>query len=218
MIPGCKVIADSSDRPTWLAARQNYVGSSDVAAMLGESKYMDRAQLIMLKAGLAEPFQGNETTRHGMYMEPYFIGAARGEFGWVLEPYGLLVEDRECPALAATPDFVARTPWGLALVQTKFVTSQAQEDVKPRRDGKPSEAAFANGAPLYYQLQQQAELACTGLEWNALLVLHAAGAGFKLRSYLTRRHAGVVSRLRAEATRLMADVEALKAGHIRRTA
>lgn len=213
-----KVVADSRDRDAWLAARKNYVCSSECAAMLGESKYQDRAALVMLKAGLAEPFLGNETTRHGLYMEPYFIGAAKGEFGWELEPFGKLVEDAECSALAATPDFIMTTPYGRALVQTKFVTSQAHEDVRPRKDGKPSEAAFAGGAPLYYQLQQQAELACTGLEWSSLLVLHAAGAGFKLRSYVTRRHEAVIARLRAEAPKVLADAMTLKAGEIRRTA
>lgn len=184
--------------------------------MLGESKYQDRAALVMLKAGLAEPFAGNETTRHGQYLEEgYFPIAAKREFGWDLEPFGKLVEDEFCPFLAATPDFIMTTPYGRALVQTKSATSQAAEDCKARKDGKPSEAAYANGAPLYYVLQQQAELACTGLEWSSLLVFHAAGGSFKLRSYVTRRHEGVIARLRAEAPRLMADAIALKSGGLR---
>jgi predicted phage-related endonuclease len=211
-----RIVADSADRTAWLAARQNYVCSSEVAAMLGESKYQDRAALVMLKAGLAEPFTGNETTRHGQYLEEgYFPIAAKREFGWVLEPFGKLVEDAVCPQLAATPDFIMTTPYGRALVQTKSATSQAAEDCKPRRDGTPSEATYANGAPLYYVLQQQAELACTGLEWSSLLVFHAAGGGFKLRSYVTRRHEAVIARIRAEAPKVMAEAECLKAGNVR---
>lgn len=226
MIPGCKVIADSADRPTWLAARQNYVCGSEVAQMLcegyaprAEDKAQQRGQLVMLKAGLAEPFQGNETTHIGQLMEDHlFVPMALELLGWRLEKCGLLLEDPACSSLASTPDFIVHTPWGMGVVQTKSANAAAQEDCKPRRDGTPSEATYATGAPIYHALQIQAELACTGLEWGALLVLHTSGNSKKLRPYAVRRHDGVVSRLRAEATRLMADVEALKAGHIRRTA
>lgn len=214
-----EVVADSAHREAWLAARMNFVCSSECAGMLGESKYQDRASLVMAKAGLSDPWLGSETTRHGQYLEEsYFPLAALREFGWKLEPFGLLVRDSVCPQLAATPDFIMTTPYGRALVQTKATTSQAAEDCKPRKNGAPSEAAYANGAPLFYILQQQAELACTGLEWSALLVLHAAGAGFKLRSYVTRRHEAVIARIRAEAPRVMADAMTLKAGQIVRVA
>jgi predicted phage-related endonuclease len=210
-----RIIADSKDRDAWLAARMNFVCSSECAAMLGESKYQDRAALVMAKAGLGDPWVGNETTRHGQYLEEsYFPLAAQREFGWKLEPFGLLVRDAVCPQLAATPDFIMHTPYGRALVQTKATTSQAAEDCKPRKNGAPSEAAYANGAPLFYQLQQMAELACTGLEWSALLVLHAAGAGFKLRSYVTRRHELVIAKIRREAPRVLEEAAALRSGRI----
>ena len=216
-----KVVADSRDRDAWLAARQRYVCGSETAAMLEEGRGDNntRAQLVMAKAGLVEPWAGNETTRHGMYLEhDYFPRAARAEFGWQLEFCGLLIEDPACPQLAATPDYMMETPFGTALVQAKVTTASAQEDVRPRKDGKPSEAVYANGAPLAYQLQIQAELAVTGLQWVALLVLHAAGGALKLRAYCVRRHDGVIARIRAEAPRVMADAMALKAGQIVRVA
>lgn len=181
-----------------------------------------RGQLVMLKAGLATPFAGNESTRIGQIMERVLFAPLTRELlsddgfpllGWTLEPFGMLVEDAECSSLAATPDFLVHTPWGTGVVQTKDTTAQAQEDCKAtRKDGKPSEAAYAQGAPLYYELQLQAELACTGLEWGCLLVLHAAGGGKKLRPYASRRHEGVIARLRSEAVSLMVDVERLRRG------
>jgi predicted phage-related endonuclease len=221
-----RIVADSRDRAAWLAARERYVCGSEVAQMLCSGyaakeaeQAQQRAQLVMLKAGMATPFAGNESTRIGQLMEEHlFAPMARELLGWHLEPFGKLVEDAACSALAATPDFLLRTPWGLGVVQTKDTTAQAQEDCKPRRDGSPSEAAYASGAPLYYALQLQAELACTGLEWGALLVLHSAGGGKKLRSYPLRRHEGVIARIRAEAPRVLADAAALKAGKIERVA
>jgi hypothetical protein len=107
-----------------------------------------------------------------------------------------------------------RAPWGLTVVQTKDTTAAAQEDCRPRRDGSPSEAAYASGPPLYYTLQVQAELACMGLEWGALLVLHAAQGAKKLRAYPVRRHDGAIKRIRDEAVLTMLDVERLKQGKV----
>jgi hypothetical protein len=221
-----KVICDSANRELWLAARMAYVCGSEVSAMLcegyaakGDDKAQQRGQLVMLKAGLVAPWVGNESSRIGQLMESHlFVPMAKELLGWTLEPFGKLIEDELCPSLAATPDFMMHTPYGLAIVQTKDTTASAQEDCKARRDGSPSEAAYANGPPLYYALQMQAELACTGLEWGALLVLHSANGGKKLRAYATRRHAGVIARIRAEAPKVMADAMTLKAGQIRRTA
>lgn len=186
--------------------------------MLGEGRGENntRAQLVMLKAGLALPWEGNETTETGQALEDsgFFQLRARQKWGWQMRPCGLLIEDPVCPQLAATPDFLMDTPWGSAVVQTKGTTSQAQEDTKAKKNGQPSEATYANGIPFYYQLQIQAELAVTGLQWGALLVLHAASGMFKLRSYPVRRHDLVIARLRAEAPKVIAEAEALKAGRI----
>lgn len=221
-----RVICDSRDRDRWLAERMSRVCGSEVASMLcegyaskNEDKAQQRGQLVMLKAGLAEPWKGNESSRIGQLMEQYlFAPMARELLNWTLEPFGMLVEDEACPSLAATPDFLIHLPWGTGVVQTKDSSAGAQEDCRPRRDGTPSEATYVNGPPLYYVLQVQAELACTGLEWGALLVLHTAGGGKKLRPYCIRRHEGVISRLRAEAPKVLADAAALKAGCNRRTA
>lgn len=210
-------IVHSSDRETWLATRKRYLCSSEAAAALGENPYTPRAQLVMEKAGLAEPWTGNEQTLLGRAFEPGFVEAAKEKWGWQLEPMGWLIRDSVSPYLAATPDFVARTPWGKCAVQTKVTCSAAQEDCKPvRRDGTPSTAAYAFGAPVHYQIQQMAELACLGpdWEWSALLVCHGCPPGWKLRSYLARRHEGVIWKIRGEAERFMRDVEALREGRM----
>jgi predicted phage-related endonuclease len=211
-----KVVCDSRERGRWLAERMLRVCGSEVAAMLGEGKGENntRAQLVMLKAGLAEPWSGNETSETGRDMEDsgFFALRARRKWGWELQPCGLLTEDPVCSVHAATPDFLLTTPWGTAVVNAKTTTSQAREDVKPRRDGKPSEAAYAHWIPMHIQLQLQSEMAATGTRLSAALVLHASGGEFKLRAYWMPRHEPVIALIRAEAVRLMAEVESLKAG------
>jgi hypothetical protein len=215
-----KIVADSRNREAWLAARMNYVCGSEVAAMMDVARSdFDRAALVMAKAGLSEPWKGNETSRHGQYLEvDYYPRAARAELGWLLEHHGMLVEDPECSSLASTPDYTMQTPYGLAVVQAKFTTAQAAEDCKPRKDGSPSEAAYAHGLPLYFALQLQAEMACLGASMGALLVLHASGGALKLRPYPCMRHEGAIAQIRKAAPLVLADAAALKAGKIKRTA
>lgn len=213
------VVADSTkDRAGWLLARQAYVCGSEVAAMLGEGAGDNntRAQLVMLKAGLAEPWAGNESSETGRDLEEsgFYQLRAKRKWGWNLRPCGLLLRDTVCPQLAATPDFILDTQCGPAVVQAKGSNAQAQEDCKPLKSGAPSTAAYASGPPIYYVLQIQAELACTGLEWGALLVLHAAAGAWKLRAYPVRRHEALIARIRAEAPKVLAEAEALKAGRI----
>ena len=216
-ITGIRTGISSDNREAWLAARKQYVCGSEVAAMLGESPYADatRGSVVMEKAGLADPFVGTEQTKLGNYLEPAVAEFVRREWGWVLIRCGELIRDAESECLAATPDYLVLTPWGIGSVQIKCTVAMAQEDCKPRKDGQPSTAAYANGAPLHHQLQQQAELACLGLEWSTLLVLHAAGPGMKVRAYSTRRHEGVIARIRGEAAALMAEVKALREGQVK---
>ncbi len=221
-----KIIADSRDREAWLAARRELFGSSDCADLL-RAGYVDKKLsdaevaaagntayklVIMRKAGMAEEFQGNETTEMGKDFEPSFVNMAKRKWGWNMVPFGMLVQDRVCPRLGATPDFIVDSPWGRGLVQTKLTTAQAQEDCKPQKNGDPSTATYANGPPSYYLVQKQAELAVMDLEWNSLLVLHCANGQFKGRLYPVRRHDGVIERIRYEATRAWELVERLKNG------
>lgn len=216
-ITGVRTGISSDNREAWLAARKQYVCGSEVAAMLVESPYADatRGSVVMEKCGLADPFIGTEQTKLGNYLEPAVAEFATREWGWILIRCGELIADSECPYLAATPDYLVLTPWGVASVQIKCTVAMAQEDCKPRKNGEPSTASYAQGAPLHHQLQQQAELACLGLEWSTLLVLHAAGAGMKVRSYPVRRHEGVIARIRSEAAALMGEVKAVLEGQVK---
>lgn len=171
---------------------------------------MTREDLLLEKAGLKPAWEGSEQTDLGLDLEPAIAKAASRKWGWHLEAHGALKVDPWCQYLASTPDYIAITPWGDAVVQIKLTTCQPTEDCKPRKNGEPSTARYAAGAPLDYQLQVQAELACTGLEWGCLLVLHACAPHFKLRAYPVRRHEGAIARIRTEAAVFMGDVHATK--------
>ncbi len=101
-----RIIADSRDKAAWLAARRELFGSSDCADLL-RAGYVDKKitgymeyesalntaykLVIMRKAGLAEEFQGNETTEMGNDFEPGFVNMAKRKWGWNIVPFGMLV-------------------------------------------------------------------------------------------------------------------------------
>ena len=202
----------SGEREAWLAERMRYVTASDVASLLGENKHKTRESLMLEKRGLLAGFKGNEYTELASEFEEPLFKVARRRYGWSLFANGLeLHVDKECPRHAATPDAIMVTPWGLAVVQTKWSTCQAQKDIKPvTKSGKPSEAIYLNGPPLNYQLQVQSEMACTGFEHAVLLVMHTCPPkGLTLVPYYIPRHTGAISRIRREVNLFWNEIEGL---------
>ena len=200
----------SDNRTKWLAARTELATASDVAAMLGESPYQTRAELMMIKAGLADAFVGSESTDIALALESSVADLARARWGWSLQRVGVLMIDPVAPRLGATPDYAGEAPWGAYNCQIKITQSLPTDGVKAPKSGKPSTAAFAAGPPLHMQLQVQAEMAVTGLGHSALLVLHTSPLA--LRSYYVPRHEGVIARIRAEVDVFWKEVESLKEG------
>lgn len=193
-------------RDAWLLQRKQFVTASDVAALLGESPYKTRDQLRMEKLGLADEQPTEEHMEIALALEPAILEMARVRFGWDTHHNQDLHIDGTCPRLAATPDAWMETPYGTTLVQVKVTRSAAQEDCQPfTKGGKPSTAAFLNGAPLNYQLQVQAEMAVMGCKHAVVLALHTAP--LKLRSYYVARHDGAIACIRSEVTKFWAEIE-----------
>jgi putative phage-type endonuclease len=195
-------LVSQDDRAAWLEARKQHLCSSEVAGALGESEYVTREQLLLEKAGLADARPGDERMELSLALEPFVAERARLKFGWHLEPHGVLTADKECPQLAATPDFTMWTPWGDATVQVKVTASKPWDQVK-KHGGQP---------PLMYQIQVMAEMAVLGYQHSVLLVLHLMP--LTLRAYYVARHDGAIARIRREASAFMADVAALKQGRL----
>ncbi len=200
---------DDFYREYWLRQRHDRITASDVATLLGESKHHSRADLIDRKSTRYDQLAhySSESTDLGTELEPAILEIAKRRHGWALSRNYTLLLDLRCPRLGATPDAFLSSPWGEAVVQVKFTSCQPPERCKTaRKDGKPSEAAFAFGAPLDYQIQIQAELAVTGLDHGVLLVLHSAG-GFALRAYYVPRHEAVIERIRREVVAAWSEIE-----------
>lgn len=190
------------NRAEWLEERRKYITASDCGALMGVSDYKSRDQLRMEKAGLGDEFQGSELTDLALDLEPFVAEQARRRWGWNMTPHGVLTVDPKCQHLAATPDFLCDGPFATFNVQVKVTMVKPYETVKK----------YGNAPPLHYLYQVQAELACLGLEYGCLLVLHTAP--LCLRSYPIKANHVLQQKIRKEASKLMLEVEALKAGRV----
>lgn len=206
------------------AQRSNLITASVMARLLckgyaknEEDRAGQRAQLIREKAGLVEPWAGNETTELATLLEDAVILAARQRFGWDIRPHGRTMIDPQCAHHGATPDATVGMPFassGFYVCNVKVSGSAAQEDIIPtKKDGSESTAAFLSGCPEYYRIQLQSEICCTGALGGILLVLHhSAQKGLKLRHYMVPRDEEMMATIRREVHVAWFEIEALRSG------
>ena len=58
----------------WLDARQQGIGGSDIATLLGHNPYATPLQLWRIKMGMeTDPFTGNYATKRGQHMERFLL-------------------------------------------------------------------------------------------------------------------------------------------------
>jgi putative phage-type endonuclease len=192
----------STEHEAWLEQRKRYLTASDVAAVLGENPYCTREQVIAEKCGLARDEPDHDARVRmalGTHLEDGIAETAREVFGWDLQKHGQLTADLVEPRLAATPDYFMATPWGHVNIQVKMTRAYHR--------GKSGWGV--KGPPLHYQIQVQAEMACTMTSHSVLLVCHAGE--LSLRSYYVPRHEATIARIRAEVAKAWKEIEAWKA-------
>lgn len=97
---------EEARKQAWLLKRRDYIASSDVAAILGLSKWTSPLQVWLDKKGLAEPSPGNEFMEWGNRLQGPILDAYAERFEARLlhaDPWTLEV-DTEQPRLASSFD------------------------------------------------------------------------------------------------------------------
>jgi hypothetical protein len=151
------ILASSTDRPAWLAARQGGVTATDVAR-LARGGAGTWAAVRAEKAGTARDFH-NAAMQHGIDREGKILEFASAAFG--LEPCGDLHAADDEPRFLATPDAISATEIGevKTTVHDWDVLSDApgryidqmlwQMRVTGRRRGRLVFEPHENGVPVY---------------------------------------------------------------------
>jgi len=130
----------------WLSWRSKGIGASDVAPLMGFTRYKSLFQLWAEKTGIAEPFAGNEHTRRGNLLEPLVRDRYNLENMCNLQP--ALFEYKEWPILRASLDGIDSI--GKHILEIKCPL------------GKDHETAMGGKIPEQYVYQIQTQLLVSG--------------------------------------------------------
>ena len=154
--------SESERRAAWLADRRTCITATDVAAILGLSRWSSPIQIYMDKKGLLEGGE-NESMRWGRRLERP-----------ILEAYS---DVKQIPIAFADPYQLLRCPT-LSLLGATLDARWLEGDTRPvdaknvrQFDGALWGEAGSDEFPIYYQLQLMVQMMVTGAPFADLAVL-----------------------------------------------
>ena len=171
------------DRASWLEGRQNGIGASEAAAVLGESPFTTATKLWRLKTGLDKPrdLSGKTVVERGNRMEP----ALRTMFQ-ALYPE-LTLEYHQFDML-----YQADKPYLYATLDGELLTKDHRRGVLEIKTATMSNALswdrWRDAVPDHYYIQILHQLLATGYSFAVLFAaLFDLHGGISLRTYAFKR-------------------------------
>jgi putative phage-type endonuclease len=161
------VLADAGDmsEEDWKDLRNNSVGSSDTAAVMGMGRYGSPLEVWEAKTG-RHTKEMNYAMSLGHVMEPVILGLAGDEIGMPVQKPDLVLQHPEIPEMTCNLDGIATNPYGeVFIVEAKHAGSYLKSELEIWwQHGIPKQGSATEG--WWVQVQQQ--MAVTGIE-NAYL-------------------------------------------------
>lgn len=150
----------------WHELRAKHVGGSEVPDLFGCGYHTEFETWHVKRGSLPRAIAlDNERMCIGRHVEPGIAGAAGELFGYELVKATDYFTDEECPGLGATPDYFLLRDGVELPAEVKNASWGAFKD-----DWIIHEDGFTE-PPLRFQLQVQAQLACTGAPSGLLIAL-----------------------------------------------
>lgn len=97
------IVIQAITREEWLAERQNYLGGTDVAAIVGKSKWKTPLDVFLEKTGQKKDVVAARKAEAGLVLEPLIRGWYAEEIGKPIAP-GRTIRDPQCPFLGVNTD------------------------------------------------------------------------------------------------------------------
>jgi putative phage-type endonuclease len=160
---------DATQRAEWLEARRVGIGGSDAATLFDANPYQSRLGLYYDKIGQGEPDDGkSEAAMWGTLLEPAVRAAYEMRTGRRVRE-GLVMArhpEPDVPLIANTDGTIDPVP-----EYSGFGVYEGKVSFQPGRTTATAGGlviaswAEGEGPPLYHQIQGQAYLAVSGLQW-----------------------------------------------------
>lgn len=156
---------ENTDRAAWLEERRRGIGGSDVAGILGMSKFKTPLQVYLDKIGEAEKTQDNESMLWGRVLEPVIRQQYAERTGRVVRVPEQIIYHKKFPFMIANLD--------------GFTEDNRVIEIKTARFGDDWGEPGTDQVPVPYLLQVQHYMAVTGFEVADVAVL-IGGSDFRL--------------------------------------
>lgn len=184
--------ARSDQRAEWLRARRTGIGASEIAAVLGESRWGDAGTVYARKVAPDEDDEAREWQEWGLRLEPVILEAYSSPryAGRSVQRDGRLLRSREHPWALCTLD-----AW------TADRGSEIPLELKTDRWGRE----WDDGPPVEYMLQLQHQMLVTGARRASIAVLVG---GSQLAWCDAARDEATIARIIRAGSRFWASIEA----------
>lgn len=162
------VKTENLSREEWLRYRKCGIGGSDVAAILGISKWNSAISLWLDKTNQTnEPIEENEAMQWGTIMEPIIRNHFAEVTGKTVVEVKAMLQHPEHPFMLADIDGLTEDDEGnLAILEIKTASEYKRSE-------------WENDIPSYYQTQVQHYLCVTGVQ-KAYVAVLIGGNSFKV--------------------------------------
>ena len=154
-------MTDEAKRSAWLEERKTCIGASDAAAILGINPWANALDVYRSKTAEGITDVDSWPMQRGRAMEPVVAG-------WYAEQTGAHVEDRGATVIVRHPEH----DWIGATLDRMIVGDDGEMPLEIKTANNHSWADWQDGAPLYYQVQLQVQMACMGVDRGVIAVGH----------------------------------------------
>lgn len=149
------VIIKPASREEWLKAREDGIGASEVAAVVGLSPWETPFSLWLRKTGQVPPLEENQAMHLGHLLEPVIVSLWEEATGWKTvkaSAKDIIYQDPEHPWRKVTPDRIAYE------INEDGRKSKCLLEIKSsQKDFEPDDL------PVYYICQCQYQMHVTGI-------------------------------------------------------
>lgn len=183
--------------PEWHDARRTAIGASEVAAILGRDPWTTPLDVYARKVGDPRAEKPRLALDLGNAMEPLILRRYAERTGHRVSAHQRMLRDRAAPHLSATPDAVYGMENGAPDYQEGILETKLTW--QPPGDDDP---------PIRWQLQVQAQLACSDERHGRIAVLHLVPSldpDQALRIHDVPRHEDAIGVIREAVERFWRD-------------
>lgn len=191
----------------WHTLRGRYISASEVAALFNQHPWMSQYELYLNKReGKQVVEYDNERIRAGSFLEPAIAKWFAGETGIKLRKSHCYYTN-DTYKLGCTPDFM--TVKGNVLAEIKNCDVAIFNE--RWRKWNPSKQEYDEKPPIYYQLQLQTQMICTGMEEGYII---CCVGGNQLKYWKYQQHKPAMNNIKKASKAFWERVEKGEAPHI----